>query len=462
MLTPVIIVIPVNNDNQAATMFRVTKSWLWTLLIVMTLWMTAVFYCYLKFSRDPGSFFYDKRHAFDRMYSAYRQREVEGFIQAQSQTGGLMRVGTDPKLCASFVSVKRDKEQYLPIALGSALHGLTFRERSELYVNILIAHVNLTTHPTTSLDWPSRVADRFTNYGPISQQQLKRLSQLEHERNIAEKSIFDYTHALETCYNDTKADWIVVFEDDIILADGWFIHVRKCLREMVSNGKMEAPRWLFIRLFNQERSIGWASRRPGSNHEALISLGIALPVAVLLAYVRRQTWIGRRIVDKASIGIICLFAIPLFTLLFFQAGKASMLPPKPGIHDDELLGCCSQGLVLPRDLVPRIVEYLNERRSGQVDDMLNDLASEDSLKRLALFPVQLQHIGSSHSFFFSSTISLTASGLHSSKKTDSQEAQAIWSMAFEYNNPRTLRREHEELEQLIYGDEPADDAMQGR
>jgi hypothetical protein len=78
--------------------------------------------------------------------------------------------------------------------------------------------------------------------------------------------------------------------------------------------------------------------------------------------------------------------------LFFQAGNASLLPPRPGVLD-EPFGCCSQVLVSPKYQVPRIIEYLLQRQRGQIDLMLDDLAEEDSLIRFALCPVQLLHIG---------------------------------------------------------------------
>ncbi|EMT68126.1 hypothetical protein FOC4_g10012534 [Fusarium odoratissimum] len=60
--------------------------------------------------------------------------------------------------------------------------------------------------------------------------------------------------------------------------------------------------------------------------------------------------------------------------------------------------------------------------------MLDEIASSNGLDRYALYPVQAQHIG-----------------IDSARKTTKDEAQAIWSMAFENQNPRILKKEHSKL-----------------
>lgn len=155
-------------------------------------------------------------------------------------------------------------------------------------------------------------------------------------------------------------------------------------------------------------------------------------------------------------------AVPTFVVLFFQAGKASLLPPRPGVHK-EAFGCCSQALVFPRDQVPRVRDYLTQRSSGQIDMMLDELAIHDSLDRYALYPVQAQHIGMFDFRFVrlrgrSAVIAMypliscqTKKGQRSVRGTAAREAQAIWSMAFEQQDPQKLRASHRQMVSLIYG-----------
>lgn len=274
--------------------------------------------------------------------------------------------------------------------MASALQGLRNEERSDLLLNVFIANVNSTHHPSSQIQWLHDVLDNIYTYD-VSDHQVEKLQNLEETKDFAQKAVFDYTYALEKCY-ESQAPWVAMLEDDIILADGWYIHTLQGLRGIEQRSNSAKRDWLFMRLFNQERSTGWASRSLGQNHEVLISVGLLIPTWTILALLRRSSKTFRRHLDNPSLAIICLLVIPAFVGLFFQAGKASLLPPRPGVHD-EPFGCCSQALVFPSHQVPRIREYLLQRRSGQIDLMLDDFARENHLIRYALYPVQLQHIG---------------------------------------------------------------------
>ena len=205
-----------------------------------------------------------------------------------------------------------------------------------------------------------------------------------------------------------------------------------------------------MRLFNQERSTGWSSHNIGGNNEHWISLAVGLPVLVGLLLIRHRSRSLRPHLDDWTLGVISLLVIPAFVILFFKAGKASLLPPAPGVIE-ESFGCCAQGLVFPRDRVPDLINYLRKRHAGQIDTLLDDLADQANLTKHALYPVQLQHVGTSMEN--SSPQSNTKDailGIQSARGTVSKEAQAIWSMAFEQGNAETLRQEHADLVKIIY------------
>ncbi|KAM0236312.1 hypothetical protein ACHAP5_009391 [Fusarium lateritium] len=103
---------------------------------------------------------------------------------------------------------------------------------------------------------------------------MAHLSQLQKTQSYLEKGVFDYTYALQRCY-DTGALYIGMFEDDIILADGWFIRTLRGLAGIPGS----TQDWLFMRLFNQERSIGWGSHEIGGNNEHWIILGVGIESA---------------------------------------------------------------------------------------------------------------------------------------------------------------------------------------
>lgn len=170
-----------------------------------------------------------------------------------------------------------------------------------------------------------------------------------------------------------------------------------------------AGNWLYMRLFNQERSTGWASSTVGGNHEHFISLGVGLAICTILVGFRRRSRLVRAHVDNWALAVICLLAVPSFVILFFQSGKASLLPPSAGVRE-EPFGCCSQGLVFAREQVPGLIEYLlagaadrpeqptqlRQNEVGKYDMMTRDYCRQTGLSRWALYPVQIQHIGSSN------------------------------------------------------------------
>lgn len=204
-----------------------------------------------------------------------------------------------------------------------------------------------------------------------------------------------------------------MFEDDILFADGWLVRTLQGLRGLESKTAGDMNSWLFMRLFNQERSTGWASSRVGGNNEFWIILGIGLGIiaiaavaGVLIRRVQQRQWQWQRqrqhqrqrtktlFLEPSTLFVLVCVLNPALVLLFFQCGKASVLPPAPGVFE-ESFGCCSQAMVFPRVQAPLVMEYLRERGKGQIDLMLDRLAEETALARWALYPVLVQHIGMS-------------------------------------------------------------------
>lgn len=150
--------------------------------------------------------------------------------------------------------------------------------------------------------------------------------------------------------------------------------------------------WLFMRLFNQERSIGWASHEIGGNNEFWIILGIGLGISLPALLARRRWRATQKYLDKETIFVVVFILVPGLVILVYQSGKASLFPPSPGVFN-EPFGCCSQAMIFPRRQVPLLISELRRKKSGQVDLMLDEIAIGNQLDRYALYPVQAQHIG---------------------------------------------------------------------
>ena len=245
-------------------------------------------------------------------------------------------------------------------------------------------------HPLWNQPWLASVLDQVYSYN-VTDRELQRLKDFENHSAFQPKGVFDYTYALQHCH-DLGTDWVAIFEGDILFADGWFARTLDGLRQIKDVLGKGPNEWMFMRLFNQERSTGWSSRRLGTNNEHWIALGVGVVVAASLVALRRRSTMVQRHADNGTLLVICCVAIPSFVILFFQAGKASMLPPSPGVRQ-ESFGCCSQAMIFPREQVLPTVQYLRNKGEGQVDLMLNDRSRATGLARMALYPVQVQHIG---------------------------------------------------------------------
>jgi len=72
--------------------------------------------------------------------------------------------------------------------------------------------------------------------------------------------------------------------------------------------------------------------------------------------------------------------------------------------------------------------YLEQEQSGQTDSMIEHFAATAGLRRYALAPQQLQHIG-----------------LRSSRDNLEINTRSTWAFWFEENDPKKLRAEHRRL-----------------
>ncbi|PLB44983.1 hypothetical protein P170DRAFT_513078 [Aspergillus steynii IBT 23096] len=402
---------------------------IWKLIISLSFVLCFVWYGKEHFYRDPGSVFYDRENAFEERYSQHRKGEVNEFVQSRltANPDQYSKSGPRPALCAAFSSVQRRSTQYLETALGSLVHGLTPHEREDLYLAVLIAETNASTHSSWDKQWVHDLADDVFTYN-VSTKEHAYLNRLQQTSEYSEKGVYDYIYALRRCF-EAGTPYVAMLEDDIILADGWLVRTLSSLKQIASSA--EGP-WLYMRLFNQERSIGWANQYVGGNNEHWIIFGIGLALSSSALFARKRWRTARTWIDIETLCIVVLVLNPALVILFFQSGKASLLPPSPGVFE-EPFGCCSQAMVFPREKVPMLVSFLESKQKGQVDLLLNDLAEEEELGRYAMYPVQAQHIG-----------------LESARKTLKTEAQAIWSMAFEDLDASALRKEHLQMAQNYY------------
>jgi len=118
-------------------------------------------------------------------------------------------------------------------------------------------------------------------------------------------------------------------------------------------------RWVYLRLIYTETSLKWRQEDFWYRNMAVAFALAVCAGAVLLSSIRRRWTYTQEHLDNASIAAVCLIAIPAFTALTFMVGKYSPNPLRDVVEMHNY-GCCTQGMVFPREEVPALLEYLIE------------------------------------------------------------------------------------------------------
>jgi hypothetical protein len=267
---------------------------------------------------------------------------------------------------------------------------------------------------------------------------LQKLKSLEANHSYVEKTSYDFSLALSSCYSNSTAPYIALFEGDIVAADGWFARMKLALKDATAVSTKQNQDWLDLRLFNDAKEIRWTARRFGRSNIPILAMAMPIVIASLsgLVYIalrlsRKRS--GSAMLSEQAIRTICLFTIPAFVILFFQVGYLSTIPRPTGVRVQPW-GCCTQGIIFPRARVPELIEKLQERASHTPADItIWNHAADQHLLRLVLDPAMVQHVG------FSSV-------LDPERKKD----KAVWSVDFEDLDPGVLAEEHEKMVLELY------------
>jgi hypothetical protein len=161
--------------------------------ISAVLYLLTFEYCRSRFWRDPHSAFFDSSGVYDWKYSLAREHEANHFISYYNNiddpaTDQLTKSSDEPLICAAFVSVKRDSDNYFEESIGSMLEGLDPRERSALHLKILFADTDQTRHPNWGQPWMNRIVDSVETYN-VSHADFQHLQKLEADRDYRTKGV---------------------------------------------------------------------------------------------------------------------------------------------------------------------------------------------------------------------------------------------------------------------------------
>ncbi|KAL4960298.1 uncharacterized protein BDV14DRAFT_193069 [Aspergillus stella-maris] len=408
----------------------------------------AIFYLSLfvlyrfRSARDPGSFFFQPGEGYRPTYSVQRIRESLEYLRPYNQsfndplhpqrnfTSSSSSQDAEATLCVGIVTVKRPIEQKIDTTVASILDNLSEAERAKITVHVLFALTSPTDHPDYNHPWLPNVVDRVLTYEQTDAH-VSTLRRLEEKKDIKRKSIIDYHMSLKSCYEDTSAPWIMMLEDDVVAQRGWYNRTMQSLNTVQSwRESGEINNWLYLRLFYTEKFLGWNSE----NWPIYLAYSVAAVTFVAFAAIQSRRSIRplQGTLTNQFIAIICLSCVPLLIILYFLAGRVTMLPLQPGIHKMNAHGCCSQALVFPRDSVPDLLEYMGKARYARplaVDSVIERMADANDLDRYAIVPSQMQHVGAAS--FKENRKSYGLKEYGGSGPHAVQGAHGVWSMGFE-------------------------------
>lgn len=186
-------------------LMRITRSpAIKTLLLSAFVYALIFQYCRIRFWRDPHSAFFDISNVYDWQYSLTREHEAHHFIsyyktiekneeKDHPQSKDILKSSDEPLLCAAFVTVKRDLDDYFEGAIGSMLQGLDARERHALHLKVIFANTDPKKHPGWGQPWLDEVIDSVETYD-VPESTFKELEKLEAEEDFRTKGVLLVFH----------------------------------------------------------------------------------------------------------------------------------------------------------------------------------------------------------------------------------------------------------------------------
>ena len=394
-----------------------------SLVLFLSIFLPLIHHCKHTYFRDPTSAFFDPVRGYERSYSLQREQQaLEKVVESANHDGFVsppVRHARVLRMCIGIATVAREGEQYVQRTVGSLLAGLNETQRSEIRLLTLIAHTTPEVHPAFDETWLRVLSDEVLLYDGRNPY-LNQLIHWESDRNFLAKGRFDYAFVLGHCLA-SGAPYIAIIEDDTLAAEDWYQRTVDALEQVQDYHHRHlatSTDWLYLRLFFTEEFLGWNIEEWPAFLAQVISIeGLTAMILHLL-----HQWLPRYIPHSVILVFTGIY-IPSLIFLYLAAGRLSMQPLTPGVVRMPNFGCCTQGLVFPRQIVPEVIERLGSANEGFVDQNLEQWAAEgDGLARWAMVPSLLQHIGA-----------------HSSKGDDFGEkaeggrsvAQKIWSFGFE-------------------------------
>ncbi|RGP63985.1 alpha-1,3-mannosyl-glyco 4-beta-n-acetylglucosaminyltransferase c [Fusarium sporotrichioides] len=376
-----------------------------------TIWVSLFHLGRLYTYYDPSSFFYDPQKAYETRYTDLREKEADHFLNIISHASANKNTNytksdidlrdQDKRICIGIPSIRREREQFLPRTLASLVEGLDARERRLIRIVVLLADDDPTTHPAFNQRWLHHLADEVLLYGnasipaaPDAYRYVQPFTSKGHETLLRNDRVHrDYATLMADC-RETGAQYFVLMEDDVIAARHW---LGKLLDAVIYLERTDdAEKWLYLRLFFSETYLGWNSEQwPEYLVRSLCFYTIVLSLYLVIAAVdmRRRSHTFHFKSHSYNVLHLTLWTAS-FIILYFLTGRLTVDPYKEGIREMPNYGCCAQGLVIPRQHLLALENALHTASDDIAgDSLIEKFADDRALRKYAIVPSLLQHLG---------------------------------------------------------------------
>ncbi|KAF5977568.1 integral membrane protein [Fusarium bulbicola] len=375
------------------------------------MWFTALIWSYHNSYDDPSSFFYKSRIAFNRRYSAVREKQVDEYLEreifpvAHKQR---TEVQVDNEfLCIGIPSINRTTSGFLAHTVGSLVDTLTPNERNQIHIVVLLADKDPTKHFAYGKDWLFGLADDVLVYSNDSKTESKlNYKVLPHDvrgmgrsDDRVENIRLDHSVLFEACRRRNPT-YFALIEDDIIATPDWFTRFKKGVMEVEQKATDAHKDWMYLRLFYSEIFMGWNNEEIFDYLKVVILGYTALIACLLLALRCRQRRHAGSFATKdfaQTVALLLGLWIPACLALAFATGRITLhrlFTRSPTVREMPRYGCCAQGLVFPNHHLQNLQDFLREPPFQFPGDMImEDYARDNGLSKWALDPSVLQHVG---------------------------------------------------------------------
>ncbi|EWG55168.1 hypothetical protein FVEG_13210 [Fusarium verticillioides 7600] len=375
------------------------------------MWFAALLWSYHNSYDDPSSFFYKSRIAFDRRYSALREKQVDAYLEREIfpiTHKQRTEVQVDNEfLCIGIPSINRTTSGFLAHTVGSLVDTLTPNERNQIHIVVLLADKDPTRHFAYGKDWLFGLADDVLVYSNDSKTESKlNYKVLPHDvrgmgrsDDRVENIRLDHSVLFEACRRRDPT-YFALIEDDIIATPDWFTRFKKGVIEVEQKATDAHQDWMYLRLFYSEIFMGWNNEEIFDYLKVVILGYTALIACLLLALRCRQRRHAGSFATKdfaQTVALLLGLWIPACLALAFVTGRITLhrlFTRSPTVREMPRYGCCAQGLVFPNHHLQNLQDFLREPPFQFPGDMImEDYARDHGLSKWALDPSVLQHVG---------------------------------------------------------------------